>query len=102
MKYVTTSVLSFGAGALLGLTKAQAGRRQHALAPVPDREDWYTAIAPIQLKRGEEFLYEGDLPKSMVSELEWEGKADEKPSTSAETKAQRRAREKAPAGGQPS
>lgn len=95
MKYITTAVLSLGAGALLGLTEAQAAPRRHALAAVPDRKGWYTATGPVQFKIGEEVSYEGDLPKALANQLDWEDKQAGKAAGSGETKAKRRARENA-------
>ncbi len=86
MKYLTVANVMFGVGALLGLSEALAAPRRMSLTPVPDRKDWYTTTAPIHLKRGETFLSDDDLPKSMVDLVDFEGKADEKVQTSARKK----------------
>jgi hypothetical protein len=95
MKFITTAVLSLGAGALLGLTESQAASRKHVLSAVPDRKDWYLATGPVQFKCGEELCYEGDLPKSLADQMDWEDKPKADAATSAESKSVRKARIKA-------
>lgn len=70
MKYITLSVLSLQAGAVLGLTAAQAALRQHVLTPAPGRIGWYTTTGPVQFKRGEAVLFEGDLPKHLAEAVD--------------------------------
>ena len=70
MKYTALAVVAFAAGAELGLSKDQASARRHALTEHPKRKGWYQATGPIQLKAGEEFQYDGDLPKSLADALE--------------------------------
>lgn len=70
MKYIALSVVAFAAGAELGLTKDQAGARSHALTEHPKRKGWYVASGPVQFKTGEEFQFEGDLPKGIADSLE--------------------------------
>lgn len=70
MKYIAHAVVAFAAGAELGLNKDQAGARRHALTEHPKRKGWFVATGPIQLKAGEEFQYDGDLPKGMADVLE--------------------------------
>lgn len=70
MKYIALSVVAFAAGAELGLTKDQASARRHALTKHPKTKDWYVATGPVQLKAGEEFHYDGDLPKGMAESVE--------------------------------
>jgi len=70
MKYIALTVVAFAAGAELGLTKDQASARRHALTDHPKRKGWHIATGPVQLKAGEEFQYEGDLPKGMAESLE--------------------------------
>lgn len=93
MKFQAIAVVTLGVGAVLGLTREQAARRRACTAPITGREGWYRSTAQVQFKRGETFLYEGGLPKSMAVLLEWEGKSEE--TAPAETKAQRKARLKA-------
>ncbi|HEY0847401.1 MAG TPA: hypothetical protein VGE12_18675 [Noviherbaspirillum sp.] len=66
---MTTAVVSFGPGTVLGLSKAQAASRSHALTPVKDREGWFETTTHVQFKRGEELLYAGNLPKAMADLL---------------------------------
>ena len=90
MKYIATSVVSFGAGAELGLTKAQAASRQAFLSDLG--KGWYIATGPVQFKIGEEFRFDGDLPKSMAADVEALAKA--KSQADAEAKAKAEAEEK--------
>lgn len=75
MKYTALAVVAFAAGAELGLTKDQASARRHAITEHPKRKGWYVASGPLQLKAGEEFQYDGDLPKGMAESVEAQQKA---------------------------
>jgi len=70
MKLVATSVVALSAGAVVGLSKDQASARSHAVSPVPDRKGWYLVKAQVQFKAGEQFSYDGELPKGMAETLE--------------------------------
>lgn len=70
MKYVSLTMVSFGAGALLGLSVDQSAARTASIAPVPGRKGWFTTTGPVQFKRGEEFQFDGELPKAMAQHLE--------------------------------
>lgn len=70
MKYIALAVVAFAAGAELGLNKDQASARRHALTEHPKRKGWYTTTGPVQLKAGEEFAYDGTMPKGMASAME--------------------------------
>lgn len=70
MKYVAVAIVNLVAGAVLGLSKAQAATRTHCLAPVAGRKGWYEATGPVQFKVGEEFQFDGELPKSLAESLE--------------------------------
>lgn len=89
MKYTAQSVVSFGAGSDLGLSKPQADARIASLHPVDGRKGWYTTTAPVQFKAGEEFQYDGDLPKGVAVALEPVGAGRRNP----EPKASKRAAE---------
>jgi hypothetical protein len=75
MKYTAIAVVAFAAGAELGLTKDQASARRHAITEHPKRKGWYVASGPLQFKAGEEFQYDGDLPKGMAESVEAQQKA---------------------------
>lgn len=75
MKYIAVAVVSFGSGAVLGLSKHQADARVASLQPVDGRKGWYASTSPVQFKRGEDFQYEGELPKAIASMLEQQGGA---------------------------
>jgi len=70
MKYTTIAVLAIGAGAVLGLTEAQAALRKHALAPIPGRKGWYTTTDAVQFKRGEQIHSDEVLPKGLADLVE--------------------------------
>lgn len=70
MKYVATSVVTFGAGSALGLSKAQADARHASVKPIEGRKGWYETTGPVQFKRGEEFEHDGELPKSIADSME--------------------------------
>jgi hypothetical protein len=50
------------------LTKDQERRRSHAIEKVKGRE--FKIIAPIGFKAGEEFGYDGEIPKALASSIE--------------------------------
>ncbi|MDO8778099.1 MAG: hypothetical protein Q7K57_57155 [Burkholderiaceae bacterium] len=70
MKYTTIAVLSLQAGVLLGLTESQAATRKTVLTAVPARKGWYITTGPVQFKRGEEFLHDGELPKHLAEAVD--------------------------------
>lgn len=70
MKYTTTDVLPLPAGVALGLSEAQAAPRRHLLTPITGRKGWYTTTGETQFKRGEQFLFEGGLPKHLADGVE--------------------------------
>ena len=74
MKYIAIAVVTFSAGVELGLSDAQARARAHALTALPKRKGWYCTSGPIQLKAGEEFYFDGDLPKGLADALEQQKK----------------------------
>lgn len=73
IRYQTTAPVTLGAGAVLGLSAAQAASRRPALQVVADGV--FLAVAPVQLKAGETFGYEGPLPKALADSLEPVAKA---------------------------
>ena len=87
MKYIATTVVQFPAGVDLGLSKEQAALRGHCIAPHAKRKGWYTTTGPLQFKVGEQFLYDGDMPKAMASMMEPAEKAASKAEQDAKAKA---------------
>lgn len=73
IRYQTTSPVTFGAGAVFGLSAAQADSRRPALQPAGD--GMFVAVAPVQFKAGEVFGYQGPLPKALADDLEAVAKA---------------------------
>jgi hypothetical protein len=68
IRYQATAPVTLGAGAVLGLSPAQAASRRSALQTVADGV--FAAVAPLQFKAGEVFGYEGPLPKALADSLE--------------------------------
>lgn len=65
-RYKTTAILNLHAGNLQ-LDKDQLRRRRHLVA---DNKDGTVAIMkPVQFKVGEEFGYDGDIPKILADDL---------------------------------
>lgn len=94
MKYQAIAVVTLGVGAVLGLTEAQAAARKASTTPIPGRKGMFLTTAQVQFKRGEEFLYEGELPRVLADALDWDGKDEEE---QKESKSARKARLKAEA-----
>lgn len=63
---------------VLKLTEKQAARRAHVLREVEDSEGGvYELIGETQFKAGEEFGYDGKVPKSVAALLDGDGEAAE-------------------------
>lgn len=62
-KYTTDGPVTFHAGAILGLTAAQAKPRAHALTTL--REGRYEVRTSVQFKAGEVIGYDDTPPKSL-------------------------------------
>lgn len=98
MKYTTIAVLSLQAGVLLGLTEAQAATRKTVLTAAPARKGWYTTTGPVQFKRGEVFLFDGDLPKHLAQAVDpAEGREAKSLAKAVKAKSEAQTREKADA-----
>lgn len=99
MKYIASNVVSFGAGAVLGLTKDQAAARAAFITPVPGKSGMFTTSGPVQFKRGEEFFFAGELPKSLADSVEAlrKAKADREATARAAVEARERAEQEAKA-----
>lgn len=66
-EYVTVDTVTLASG-LIGLDKAQASARAHALCPVPDCDGMYEITDRIQFKKGEVITIDPD--KSTLARLE--------------------------------
>lgn len=66
-KYIVTERLAVIAHGVLHLTEEQAKHRAGNLKKLGNGH--YEVTGAVQFKRGEEFGYEGDLPKSMAENL---------------------------------
>jgi len=53
------------AAGVLALSKAQAAARLHLLEPLKDGE--FRVVSPVEFKTGEEFGYDGELPKGQAA-----------------------------------
>jgi hypothetical protein len=80
---------------IVRLSDAQASSRAHKLEPVKGRKGCYLITAPNQFKAGEEFGYEGEIPKALADNLTGAAEA-EKAAKKAEAEAEK-ARKKAEA-----
>lgn len=87
MKFRAIAVVTIGPGAVLGLSVGQAGARQHSLDQVAGRDGWYVTHRHVQFKVGEEFAYEGELPKAMAHAVQ---SPDAEPVKQARARAKRR------------
>jgi predicted DNA-binding antitoxin AbrB/MazE fold protein len=72
-KYTVIATLTIQAGAMVGLTKAQAAARGHALKPVDvDRkgDGVFEVLSPVQFKAGEQIATDTELNKQLAAQLE--------------------------------
>ena len=69
MRYSLLSPLTFGPGAVLGLSESQVLRRAHARVLEPTGDGFYRAVSPVQFKAGEVIDLHGDLPKCFESQV---------------------------------
>lgn len=69
-KFRACTVVTIPAGVRLDLTRAQALARAHALQKDGKTGNVYTTTRPVQIKIGEEFGYDGELPKSLAEAVD--------------------------------
>lgn len=93
-KYTVIAVLTIQAGAVLGLTQAQAATRSHALKPLQvDKKTGagtYEVLQPMQFKVGEQIATDMELNKQLATMLEpaeEHGALEDVRSTAAKVKA---------------
>lgn len=67
---VTARALELKAGALVGISDKQAGRRKPFLEAVSKRPGWYRLTGTVQFKRGETLQIEGEVPKALAEVVE--------------------------------
>ena len=90
-KYIVTAIFATLPGGIVTLTTAQASTRSHNLKPLDDGR--YEIVNPVQFKAGEEFGYDGELPKALAETLvdaevaKAEADADRKPEGKGKGKA---------------
>lgn len=92
-KYIATKPVTLNSG-VVRLTKEQASGRMHKLESLG--KDCYRIIGANQFKVGEEFGYEGDLPKNMADNLTTKAAAEaaaKKAAMEAEKEAAKAAKE---------
>jgi len=68
----TTSVVSFGPGAVMALSNEQAEPRLRVLKMI--EPGVYEALAIVQMKKGERFGFDGEIPKTMRASVLVDGK----------------------------
>jgi fumarylacetoacetate (FAA) hydrolase family protein len=100
MKYTVTGKSVLITGGVLTLSSSQASDRSHLLKKIDAKGNKYEVLGAVTFKKGEEFGYEGELPKSLASDLQTEKdakgtKAAEKAEKEAAEKAEKEAAEKA-------
>lgn len=78
MKYLALATVSFPVGTELGLDPAQVANRKYVTRPHPSRKGWVVATTPLQVKAGEHFHFDGELPKSAATAVEAADKAKTK------------------------
>lgn len=66
-RYIVTGFTARFATGILSLNPDQAKRRAHNLQPLADGR--FEIIHPVEFKAGEEFGYDGVVPKAMANEL---------------------------------
>jgi hypothetical protein len=94
MKYTVTGKSVLITGGVLTLSAAQAGDRSHALKKL-EAKGKFEITHPVTFKNGEQFGYEGDLPKALVSDLQSEKQSKSDKEKEAAEKAEKEAAEKA-------
>ena len=87
MKYVAVALISFAAGMELGLSKLQSSARMHLLTPIARRKGWFVTTGPMQLKIGEEFYCDSEIPKNLANSLEPMEKPKQEPEQKTKTDA---------------
>jgi hypothetical protein len=91
-KYTALAVLSIQAGAILGLTKAQAVARSHALKPLQVNtktgDGTFEVMSPVQFKVGEQFATSAELNKALAESVEPEEVTQQKAKSAGREKAE--------------
>ncbi len=85
MKYIVTGKSVSIYGGVLTLSKELVTDRAHCLKPLTEKNK-YEVIKPVTFKQGQEFGFDGELPKSAVLELN-DGKSLKDPKKAAAEKA---------------
>lgn len=90
-KYTVLAVLTLQAGAIVGLTDAQASARTHALKQLQhDKKSGmgqYEVLSPVQFKVGETIFTDAELNKQLATYLEPESVTKSKAAQKAEAEA---------------
>ena len=98
--YVVTGRMIEIHGGVLVLNKDQARRRANNLKRTSKTGSQFEVLRPVQFKQGEDFGYDGDLPKALhhlvvdKAEIEAEAKAEEKAKAKADAKIEAEAKTK--------
>jgi hypothetical protein len=74
-KYRAVQMITLAAGSVVEFDARQAADRKGRIEPLGD--DRYRLMAILQIKAGERFGFDGDLPKAMAEDVEPAGTRDE-------------------------
>jgi hypothetical protein len=96
MKYTVTGKSVVITGGVLTLSAVQSADRSHLLKPLKEKNK-YQVIGAVTFKKGEEFGYDGDLPKSIADDLETEKTSKSKEAAAKEAAAKEAAAKEAAA-----
>ena len=83
-KYKANAVVGLLSGKVK-LTKDQASSREFSVECISKKGNTYKIIEGIQFKAGEEFSYDGDIPKSVALDVSKLGKKETDTETETET-----------------
>lgn len=67
--FIAKAVVTLAAGSVITLTEKQAKDRLPRLEPLKEK-GWYRTRDALQIKAGESFGYEGELPRSIAGLVE--------------------------------
>jgi len=74
-RYRANTLITLPSGSVVALNPKQAADRKGRIEPLQEKGN-YRLKEALQFKRGEAFGYEGDLPKTVVSEMVAAERAD--------------------------
>jgi membrane protein involved in colicin uptake len=96
MKYTVTGKSVVITGGVLTLSAVQSADRAHLLQPLKEKNK-YQVTGAVTFKKGEEFGYDGELPKYLADDVETEKSAKPEKAAAEKAAAEKAAAEKAAA-----